>query len=85
MAAMGKESACNAGDTGREDAGQIPGTGRFPGGRKWPPPLASCLENPMDRAQRATVQRGTKRRTRLSDYARVAQLATLLLSSSLPQ
>ena len=31
----GKESACNAGDTG--DAGSIPGSGRSPGVREWQP------------------------------------------------
>ena len=36
----GKESACNAGDTG-----SVPGLGRSPGN----PFQYSCLENPMDR------------------------------------
>ena len=42
----GKESACNAGDTG--DVGSIPGLGRSPGGRHGKPLQYSCLENPMD-------------------------------------
>ena len=46
---MGEEFACRAGDTGQEDAGQIPGSGRSSGGRKWPPTPVSGLENPMDR------------------------------------
>ena len=46
-------SACNAGDTG--DAGSIPGSGRSPGVGKGNPLQSSCLENPMDRAWRATV------------------------------
>ena len=47
----GKESSCNAGDTG-----WIPGSGRAPGGGHGKPPQFSCLENPMDReAWRATV------------------------------
>ena len=46
---MGEEFACSAGDTGQEDAGQIPGSGRSSGGRKWPPTPLSGLENPMDR------------------------------------
>ena len=37
---MGKELACNAGDTG--DADLIPGLGRFPGGGKWQPTLATA-------------------------------------------
>ena len=50
----GKESACNARDTG--DAGLIPGSGRFPGGGHGNPLQYSCLENPMDRgAWRVTV------------------------------
>ena len=40
----GKESACNAGDTG-----SIPGSGRSPGGGNVNPFQFSCLENPMDR------------------------------------
>ena len=38
----------NAGDI--RDAGSIPGSGRFPGGRHGNPLQYSCLENPMDRA-----------------------------------
>ena len=38
---VGKESACNAGDTGL-----IPGWGRSPGGRHGNPLQYSCLENP---------------------------------------
>ena len=41
----GKESACNAGDTG-----SIPGSGRSP--------QYSCLENPVDRGARWTTVQG---------------------------
>ena len=41
---VGKESACNAGDTG-----SIPGSGRCPGGGNGHPLQYACLENPMDR------------------------------------
>ena len=48
---VGKESACNAGDSG-----SIPGLGRSPGGERGNPLWQSCLENPMDRgAWQATV------------------------------
>ena len=51
---VGKESACNAGDT--RVLGWIPGVGRSPGGRDGNPLQSSCLENPMDTgAQQATV------------------------------
>ena len=40
----GKESTCNAGDTGL-----IPGSGRSPGRGHGNPVQYSCLENPMDR------------------------------------
>ena len=40
----GKESACDAGDTG-----SILGLGRSPGGGNGNPLQYSCLENPMDR------------------------------------
>ena len=47
----GKESACNAGDSGL-----IPGLGRSPGEGKGNPLQYSCLENSMDRgAWRVTV------------------------------
>ena len=40
----GKESACNAGDSGL-----IPGAERYPGERNGNPPQYYCLENSMDR------------------------------------
>ena len=43
----GKESTCNAGDSG--DVGLIPGSGRSPGGRHGKTLQYSYLENPMDR------------------------------------
>ena len=43
----GKESSCNAGDTG--DSGSIPGSGRFLGEGNGNPLQYSCLENSMDR------------------------------------
>ena len=58
----GKESACNAGDTG--DMGLIPGLGRSIGGGNGNPLWYSCLENPRDRgAWWATVHRVTKSQT----------------------
>ena len=58
----GKESACNAGDTG--DVGSIPGLGRSLGRGNDNPLQYSCLENPMDRgAWQATVHRVAKSRT----------------------
>ena len=61
----GKESACNAGDTG--DVGLIPGSGRSPGEGNGNPLQYSCLENPMDRGiWRATIHRVAKSRTQLS-------------------
>ena len=51
----GKESACNAGDTG--DAGSIPGSGSFPGEGNGNQLQYFCLKNPMDNvAWKATVQ-----------------------------
>ena len=43
----GKESACNAGDTGHVDS--IPGLGKSPREENGNPLQYSCLENPMDR------------------------------------
>ena len=42
----GKESVCNAGDTG--NMGSIPGLGRSPGDENGNPLHYSCLENPLD-------------------------------------
>ena len=56
---VGKESACNAGDTG--DVGLIPESGRSPGEGHGNPLQYSCLENPMDRgAWRTAVLRVAK-------------------------
>ena len=52
----GKESACQAGDTG-----SIPGSGRCPGEGNGNPLQYICWENPMDRgAWQATVHGVTK-------------------------
>ena len=60
----GKESACNAGDTG--DMGSILGLGRSPGGGHGNPLQYSCLENPMDRGVwQPTVYRVAKSQTQL--------------------
>ena len=65
--AQGKESACNAGDSG--DSGSIPGSARSPGGGNGNPPQYSYLENPLDRgAWQATVQRVAKSWTWLSNW-----------------
>ena len=62
----GKESACNAGDTG--DLGLISGLERSPGGGNGNPCQYSCLENSMDRgACWATVYGVTKSQTWLSN------------------
>ena len=60
----GKESACNAGDSGL-----IPGSGRSPGEGNSNPLQYSCLENSMDRgAWGATVHGAAKSWTQLSNY-----------------
>ena len=62
---MGKESACNTGDTG--DLGSSPGLERFPGGGHGNPLQYSCLKNPMDRGAWQTIVHGVaKSRTRLT-------------------
>ena len=61
---VGKEPACNAGDTGV--AGLIPRSGKAHGGVHGNPLQYSCLENPMDRgAWWAIVHRVTQSQTRL--------------------
>ena len=55
----GKESTCNAGDTGI--TGSVPGSGRSPGVGRGNPLQSSCLESPMDLgAWLATVHRVAK-------------------------
>ena len=55
----GKESTCQAGDTG--DASLIPGSGRYFGEENGNPLQYFCLVNPMDReAWWAIVHRVTK-------------------------
>ena len=44
---VGKESACNVGDTG--DMGSIPGSEKSPGGGNGNPLQYSCPKNPMDK------------------------------------
>ena len=59
---VGKESACNAGDSG-----SIPGLGRPPGEENGYPRQYSCLEIAMDRgAWQAIVHGVTKSRTQLN-------------------
>ena len=52
----GKETACNAGDTG-----SIPGSGRSPGGRQGKPLQYSHLENSMDRGAWWATVHGVQR------------------------
>ena len=62
----GKESTCNAGDTG--DVGSISGLGRSPRGGNGNPLQYSLLKNPMDKgAQWALSQSVTKCCMGLSD------------------
>ena len=86
----GKESACNAGESG-----SVPGLGRYPGGGHGNPLQYSSLENPMDKeALRATVHGFTKSQTQLRDWhplsANVAMnyagqpIGSLLISSPKP-
>ena len=49
----GKESTCSVGEP--RDVGLIPELGRFHGEGHGKPLQYSCLENPLDRAWRATV------------------------------
>ena len=64
----GKESTCNAGDTGI--TGSVLGSGRSPRVGRGNPLQSSCLESPMDLgAWLATVHRVAKNQTQLSNYA----------------
>ena len=52
----GKESTCNAEDTGH--LGSSSGSGRVLGGRNGNPLQYSCLKNPMDKGARWTIVGG---------------------------
>ena len=61
---VGKESACNVGDTG-----SIPESGRSPGEGNGNLLQDSCLENSLDRGSgQATVHGVTKSQTQLCDF-----------------
>ena len=53
----GKETACNAGNSG--DMGSIPGSGRSLGGGHGNPLQYSCLENPIGRGAWQATQSDT--------------------------
>ena len=63
---MGKESTCNAEDTG--DVGSVPGWGRFPGGGHGNPLQYSCLENPMDRGAWWAIVHGGRKDLDTTDH-----------------
>jgi len=58
--------------TAMQDAGLIPGSGRFPGGGNSNSCQYSCLENPMDRrVWQATVQGVAKSHTHTHKHTNV--------------
>ena len=76
----GKESTCNAGDSG-----SIPGLGRCPGGGNDNPLKYSCLKNSTDsEAWWPIVQRVTKSWTQLSDWAPPEHVSPKLLINPPP-
>ena len=69
---VGKESTCNAEDTG--DVGSIPGSGGATGEGNGNLLQCSCLENSKDRgAWLATVHGVIKSQTQLSEHTRGLQ------------
>ena len=71
----GKESACNAGDSGL-----VPGLGRSPGEGNHYPSQCSCLENSMDRrAWKATAHGAAQSDT----YTHIANICFVDLGSFL--
>ena len=73
---VGKESACNEGETG--DSGLIPESGRSPGGGNSNPLQYSCLENPLDRgAWQASAQRVAKSWTQLTEHTGLLSISVL--------
>ena len=64
----GKQSACNAGDSG--DAGSIPGLGRSSGGGHSNQLQYSCQENTMDRGAWWATVHGVAKNEMLPKHAR---------------
>ena len=69
LALMVKKPHANAGDV--RDAGSVPGSGRFPGGRHGRPLQCSCLGNPMDRGAWGAMAHGVAEsdRTAVTQHA----------------
>ena len=75
---VGKESACNAGDT---DVDSMPGSGSTLGGGNGSPLQYSCLKNPMDRgAWGATASGLAQSGTRLTVMRKRARPASVLIT-----
>jgi len=73
VAAGGKESTCQSGDT--RDADSIPGSGRTPGGGNGHLLQYSCLENSMQRrACQATVYEAAESQIQLSTQAHTQKI-----------
>ena len=66
---MGKESACNAGDTG--DVGLISGLGRSPGEGNGYPLQYLCLGNSMDRGAWWAIAHGVTKESDITDQLTV--------------
>ena len=62
----GKEPSCNAGVP--RDAGSIPRSGRFPGGRHGNLLQYSCLEKPMDRGAWRAIVHGVHKESDMTEW-----------------
>ena len=71
----GKESDCDAGDTG--DMCSVPGLGRYHGGGNGNPLQNSCLGNPMDRGAWQVIVNGVSKG---SDITATKQKSVNILS-----
>ena len=71
----GKESTCNAGNTGL-----IPGSGRSPGGGHGNPLQYSCLGNPRDRGDRWATVHGVMKESGMTWWLDISKTMGLSVS-----
>ena len=71
----GKESTCNAIDTG--DTGSVPGSGRSPGEGNGNPLQYFCSENPMDRGVWWAIVHGVAKELEMTEHTHACPMGQI--------